>query len=160
MTFINKSLHLLWCSISFIQGKIVVWRIAPVLISIKLLNWHQLNSINTHILIIEHTIRHTLNIACYCMIVHPCLINHQVILIWTFEIQCCIRPLELWFICLDYSHISITFSRIIHQIWIYGFRFPLIIIMQHFLRIKIRNFLHDAICTHYHILESILLLRC
>ena len=135
VTFIDESLHLFRCSICFVQRKIVVGRITPVLIAIKLLNWHQLYSIYTHILVIEHTISHTLNITCYSMVIHPCLINHQVILVWTFKIQCCIRPLELWLISLYHSHITISFSRIIHQIRINCFRFPLIIIMQHFLRI-------------------------
>ena len=91
------------------------------------------------------------------MIIYPCLINHQVVFVWAFEIQRCIRPFKFWFIGLDYGHIAIAFCRIGHQCRIHLDRFPLIVFVQYFFRIEVRNLFHYAICTHYHVLESIFL---
>ena len=122
------------------------------------MNRHKLNSINTHILIIQQTIHHTRNATLCSMIINPCLIDHKIILIRAVKVKCRLRPLILRLISLNNSYISITFCWIIHQIRIYLFRFPLIIWMQNFLRIEIRNLLNYSISTHYYVLHSIFLL--
>ena len=56
---------------------------------------------------------------------------------------------------MNHSHISITLCRIIVDIS----RNPLIIAMQYFLRVEIRDTYDLAICTHHNVLHCILCIR-
>ena len=144
-----------------IRRKIVVRRIAPVIVSVKLTYRHQLYRIHTQILDIIQTLHQTFERTAFGIVVYPQLVNHQVVLVWTLEVQCRIGPLELRLTGLNHRHIAVcAFTRrVIQQVRIHFLRFILIIRVQHFLRIQIGDLLLHAIRTLYGILEAIFLAR-
>ena len=89
VALINKNLELLRSTIRFVKREIVIRRITPVEVAVKLLNRHKLNSVDTHILVIIHTVGHTFDSTLNGMIVDPCLVYNKVVLIWALEVERC-----------------------------------------------------------------------
>ena len=148
-------------AVCFIRRKIMVRRIAPVIVSVELANRHQLDSVHSKVLDIIQTLHQTFQRTVGSVVIYPQLIDYQVVLVRAFEMKCGIGPLVLRFAGLDDGHVSVrTFScRIIQQIRIHFLRLILVIGVQHFLRIQIRDLLLQTVRPLHSILETIFLTR-
>ena len=147
-------------TVRLIRRKIVVGRITPVVVAVKLTNRHQFYRIDTQVLDVIQTFHQAFEGTPFGIVVDPQLINDQVVFIRTLEVQRCVGPLESRFSRLNDRHVSVRAGRIIEQIRIHFLRFVLIIGMQHFLRIQIRDLFLHTIRTLHRILKAVLLTRC
>ena len=160
VALINERLVHFLRTVRLIRRKIVVGRITPVVVSVKLTNRHQFYRIDTQVLDIIQTFHQAFEGTPFGIVVDPQLINDQVVFIRTLEVQRSVRPFESRFTRLNHRHVSVRTGRIIQQIRIYFLRLVLVIGMQHFLRIQIRDLFLHAICTLHRILKAVLLTRC
>ena len=144
-------------TIRLVRREIVIRRVTPVVVAVKLTNRHQLHGVHTQVLDIIQPLHQALQRTAFCIVVYPQLINHQVVLVRTLEIESRLRPLVLRLSGLDNGHIAIRTRRIVQQVRIHFLRLILIVRMQHFLRIQIRDLLLHAIRTLHSILKTILL---
>ena len=144
-------------TVGLIRREIVIRRIPPVVVTIELADRHQLDRVHTQVLDVIQTFHQAFQRTTFGIVVDPQLINDQVVLVRALEVQRCIRPLESRFTGLNHRHIAVCAGGITQQIRIYALRFILIVRMQHFLRIQIRDLFLHAIRTLNCVLETVLL---
>ena len=161
VTFVDQGFQVFRLAIGLIDCKIECRVIAPTLVPLELRYRHQLDRIDTEVLKIIQTFLHALEGALGSIVVHPQLVDDQVVLFRAPEVQRSFRPLVLRFIGLDNRHITAvcTAFRIIDQRRVDLLGLPFIIRMQHFLRIQIADLLLHAVRTLHCILETILFAR-
>ena len=157
VALVDEGLVHLLCAVSFIRREIVVGRITPIVVAVKLTYRHQLNGIHTQVLDIIQTLHQSFERTAFCIIVNPQLIDNQVVLVRTLKIERGIRPLESRFAGLDNRHITVCSGGIIQQIRVDFLRLILVIWVQHFLRVQIGNLFLHTIGTLHGVLEAILL---
>ena len=133
VTLVNEGLVHLLRAVSLVRREIVVGRIAPVIVAVKLTYRHQFDGIHTQVLDIIQTLHQSLKRTAFGIIVNPQLIDNQVVLVRTLEMERGVRPLESRFAGLDNRHITVCSGRIIQQVRIDILRLILVIGVQHFL---------------------------
>ena len=161
VTRIDKRFELIGRTVCFVQSKIEGRVVAPTHIAFKFRNRHQFDSIDTEVLEIIQAVEQGGIVAFGGEIVYPELVYDQVFPIRTLEMEGCITPLERRLLRLNNGYVSAVSAtgRITDEGRVHRFRFPLVVGMQHFLRIDVANLFLDSVCALYSILETVFFAR-
>ena len=108
VTLINESTEIILTTISFVHCEIMIRRITPVIITIKLADRHQFNGIDAKILYVIKAIDQSAETTFRCIVIYPKFVNDKIVFVRALEIKCGIAPLVLWLLSLHHCHITIT----------------------------------------------------
>ena len=105
VALIDERLELLGRTVGLIHSEVVVRRIAPVVVAVKLAHWHQFQGIDAQVLDIIQAFHQAGKTAFGRIVKGPQLVDNQVVLVRALEVQGLLRPVESRLGCLQNRHI-------------------------------------------------------